>query len=146
MTSKNYRSDRIELPKDEIKRLYWNEDWPKKKIADYFNVSEMTVVNRMRDYGIETKSRRQAVAKRRATYTMTSNGYMIAADAVGGKSKSMRIHQLLAIAEYGIDEVKNKEIHHKNGIPWDNRPNNIIPVTSKQHRKIHFQNTPNNER
>ncbi len=36
------------------------------------------------------------------------------------KGDNIYIHQLLAIAEHGFDEVAGKHIHHKNGIKWDN--------------------------
>ena len=49
------------------------------------------------------------------------------------------IHRLLAVSEYGFDTVANKEIHHKNGIKWDNRPNNIEPLTTREHRQVHAE-------
>jgi hypothetical protein len=36
-----------------------------------------------------------------------------------------------------IEEIKGKEIHHQNTIPWDNRPENIKPVNPKEHKEIH---------
>lgn len=50
------------------------------------------------------------------------------------------VHRLLAVSEYGLDAVVGKEVHHENGIPWDNRPENISLVDSAEHRRIH--NTP----
>ena len=54
----------------------------------------------------------------------------------GQRDAPVYVHRLLAVAEYGFDAVKNKEVHHKNGIPWDNRPENIKVVGIKQHRQI----------
>lgn len=54
-------------------------------------------------------------------------------------------HRLLAIVEcYPIDEpiesvledLAEKDVHHRNGIKWDNRPGNIEPVEHARHASI----------
>jgi len=50
---------------------------------------------------------------------------------------SLYHHRLLAVAEYGFDAVVGKRIHHKNDIPWDNRPENIIPLSRSEHQQEH---------
>jgi len=35
--------------------------------------------------------------------------------------------------------VKDKHVHHKNGIPWDNRPENLEAMSRQEHRTIHNQ-------
>ena len=47
------------------------------------------------------------------------------------------IHRLLAVSEYGIESVKGKDVHHKNNIPWDNRPENIELMTKEKHGRHH---------
>ena len=55
---------------------------------------------------------------------------------------SLFVHQLLAISE-GTDPHElfsggnETQIHHKNGIPWDNRPENIEAVSSSEHARVH---------
>jgi len=36
------------------------------------------------------------------------------------------IHRLLAVAEYGFEEVCGSDVFHRNGVKWDNRPSNIL--------------------
>jgi len=36
--------------------------------------------------------------------------------------------------------VKDKDVHHNNGIPWDNRPENIEPIPKEEHAKLHTEN------
>jgi len=67
----------------------------------------------------------------------TITGYPYWQDANSGEKESVYIHRLLAVAEYGYDKVSGSEVHHKNGIRWDNRPDNIEPLTPKEHREKH---------
>ena len=53
--------------------------------------------------------------------------------------ESVFVHRLLAVSEYGIDAVKDKHVHHKNGIRWDNRPENIELLTISEHTKRHHE-------
>jgi hypothetical protein len=57
-----------------------------------------------------------------------------------GKNEELKLHRLLAVAEYGFDKVAGKVVHHKNGIPWDNRADNIEVLTRSEHGKIHSPN------
>jgi hypothetical protein len=44
----------------------------------------------------------------------------------------------LAVAEYGYDAVCNKQVHHENGVPWDNRPENLELMRIDEHAKHHY--------
>lgn len=47
------------------------------------------------------------------------------------------VHRLLAVAEFGFNTVAGNHVHHKNGIPWDNRPENIEVLTRGEHSAKH---------
>jgi hypothetical protein len=49
------------------------------------------------------------------------------------------VHRLLAVAEYGLDEIAGKSVHHKNGIKWDNRPENIEVMEPGEHISEHHE-------
>jgi len=49
------------------------------------------------------------------------------------------VHRLAAVAWFGFDAVKNKHVHHKNGIPWDNRECNLEPISPEEHNTIHHK-------
>ena len=70
---------------------------------------------------------------------MNGTGYEYVASRSGEKKDFVYIHRLLAVAEYGFVEVCDKEIHHKNRIPWDNRPENLEPLTTEEHKRLHSQ-------
>jgi len=46
-------------------------------------------------------------------------------------------HRLLAVAEWGLDAIRGKDVHHQNGIRWDNRPDNLELLTRAEHRREH---------
>lgn len=49
----------------------------------------------------------------------------------------LRVHRLLAVAEYGFDAVAGNVVHHKNGLKWDNRPENIEVMPEEEHMRHH---------
>jgi hypothetical protein len=51
--------------------------------------------------------------------------------------QSLPVHRLLAVAEYGTEAVKDKVVHHKNNIPFDNRLSNIELMDSSEHARHH---------
>lgn len=77
---------------------------------------------------------------RTAPESTDSAGYVFARTKHNRTEYRVRIHRLLAVAEYGYDEVVEMDVHHKNRIPWDNRPENIELVTNKEHARLHADN------
>jgi hypothetical protein len=72
--------------------------------------------------------------KRFAPYELNVSGY---AQWRNGAVEHVLVHRLLAVAEYGFDAVAGKHIHHKNGIRWDNRLENLEVLTPSEHAKLH---------
>jgi len=65
-----------------------------------------------------------------------NNGYRVVHHHHRGERHSFPLHKLVAVAEYGIDEVKGKHIHHKNKHSIDNRPSNLIPLEKSEHKTV----------
>jgi len=70
------------------------------------------------------------------------HGYEIFQISVGGEPHTVHHHRLLALLEYGMDEIEDKVVHHENGIPWDNRVENLRPLTRAEHASEHADATP----
>ncbi len=64
-------------------------------------------------------------------------GYECWRHMIDGKNHYVAVHRLAAVAEYGFDEVAGKDIHHRNAIKWDNRPQNLVPEDKVEHCRDH---------
>jgi len=87
----------------------------------------------------------------RAKYNSVSSGYFTGSNDYMyfrgvRNSDYVPIHRLVAVAEYGFDAVVDKEIHHKNGMPWDNRPENLEPLSKEEHRRKESRREPLHKR
>lgn len=136
-----------------LTREYIEKERSLQDIADDVGYSNGTVANVMERFGIERRDKEDATrAKLRREYVThytSTSGYEVWKDKSSG-NKSFSVHRLLAIAEFGTDSVKGKQVHHKNGIKWDNRPENLEVMTNAEHQKIHYERgdtglTPGNE-
>lgn len=57
------------------------------------------------------------------------DGYEHVVSNVRGETKRVYLHRLLFVAEHGLGDLDSEDhIHHKNGIEWDNRPENLERV------------------
>ena len=56
------------------------------------------------------------------------------------------LHRLTAVAEYGIEAVADSVVHHKNGVRFDNRPENLELMSNAEHSRLESNNTPLRQR
>ena len=96
--------------------------------ADHFDASFATIHRWLKKLDIPTREKAYAPMR-----TTRDKGY----ETWYNSGERMYVHRLLGVAEYGVEAVKDKRIHHKNGIPWDNRPENIEPLSRKEHQGKH---------
>lgn len=126
-----------------LRERYVEDDMSQGEIARLCGVERPTIYRWLNRHGIERRpvSRQASWHNRRdvAYFRTHGSGYERWQDAVGGKAH-VRVHSLLAIAE-GCPSEKvfssRYEIHHKNGVPWDNRPENIELLSVSDHRRLH---------
>jgi len=115
--------------KEYLKQKYHKEGMTLSEIAEEIGCWKGSVGKAMDRFEIKRRDKLN-------TPTIRSNSYGHEYISSGGES--VYIHRLLAVAEYGIENTKNKDIHHTNEIPWDNRPSNIKPLTKEQHSIKHL--------
>lgn len=54
------------------------------------------------------------------------------------KKRNSREYRRLYCEYHGLKEIpKGHHVHHKNGKFWDNRKENLILLTAKQHASLH---------
>jgi len=105
------------------------------KIADRLGCGRSTVYRWLENHSIERVGKSGFASSRPASYFVGSRGYPVWSDTKSGEMYP--VHRLLAIAENGVDAVKDNHIHHVNGVRYDNRPENIEVLSPSEHIKRH---------
>ena len=140
-------SERIYKDKGWLREKYVEEGLSQEEMAELADCGQRTISRWLIKTGVKEKREHPSGADREGgicntpatfgTYTQ-HEGEGAYEFWHGGKGVGLvRVHRLLAVAEYGLDSIKGKDIHHKNGISWDNRPDNIEPLTKSEHMSRH---------
>lgn len=126
-----------------LRECYFEKKMSLEEMADEAGLeSGVSIMKQMDRYGIERRPNYVTRVLRNpgaGFIHANANGYEAIKHSVNDTTKQYKIHRLVAMAHFGIDAVKGKQVHHKNGIPWDNRPENIELVTQKEHSQIHAE-------
>jgi len=106
-------------------------------IASDFDCSHQNIAYYCEKFGIDTRDTNDPTYPPNHRFH-PEYGYEEIRTVVDGTQHTVKIHRLVAVAEYGFEVVsKSDDIHHKNGCRYDNRPENIKPVSRKEHVRIH---------
>lgn len=70
-----------------------------------------------------------------AAHVYFNNGYSVIVHHHEGEEYRVLTHKLIAVAENGIEEVRDKHVHHKNKHGIDNRPENLCLMEPGLHKK-----------
>lgn len=127
------------LDEDTLRRLYKDQGLTLREVVDEVGYNSGFVYKKMVGHGIKARSKKEARSSGHVPFRTGDRGY-----EEWGSSR-IRVHQLLAINE-GADPYKvfskgGWHVHHKNNIPWDNRPENIELVDSSVHQLIHYDHS-----
>lgn len=131
--------------KELMRELYHDKRMSQREISDYFD-NEITpggVGYCLDELGIEKRSRSEAAhirwLKEHLVMYTHREGYELITPRDMDDRLTVLMHRLLAVHKYGFDEVKGKVVHHKNHIPWDNRPENLELMTAAEHAQHHHR-------
>jgi len=130
---------------ERLRELYHGEMLSSREIGDRLGASGTTIRRALRRHDIEVRERSKAhqlsMWKGPASFQTAPDGYEVAHTTIDTEKKHVYIHRLLAVAEYGYEAIKDKDVHHKNGVKWDNRPENIDIMSRSEHKSHHAEET-----
>lgn len=123
---------------DRLRELYHGDRMNIREIGKKYGVSYRTAWTWLDDAGIERRSKSMAkVLRDPGVYFGSQNGYERVAAGYQGEQYTVLVHRLIAIGEFGFDTVAGNDVHHKNGVPWDNRPSNLEILSHSDHARLH---------
>ena len=125
---------------DMLRRLYHEEKLSQYAIAERYGITRKKVQHRMEKYGIEPRSRGEAMRLHFQSNVCISphrGGRDRLVVYEYGEQYSWPLGFIICLSEYELDEVAGKDIHHKNGEPLDDRPSNLVPIDHGEHSKLH---------
>jgi len=124
--------------KKTLRRLYVDKGMSLNEVADEIGCAKQTVSKYMKKYGIE---RRKSNKEKPLKLITNKSGYEYFSGYSDGRPFNVRHHRLIAVATGKLTPSEfvrgEKNIHHKNGVPWDNRHENIEPLAIDKHAKVH---------
>jgi len=125
---------------DVLRKEYVKNERTMNALADDWGCDPKTVGNWLHRFGIETREAKDYNRNERAYYVIQEHGYARWYDYYGkSRGKSVAVHRLLAVAEYGFDAVCEMVVHHENGVKWDNRAKNLSLMTPSEHARAHYE-------
>lgn len=135
-----------ELPwydRETMETLYTDRKLSYRQIAEELGCSEDQVSAAIERFNITPRSNsesRHVLAHRGPeTHLWREDGYEAWEYNYDGERASILVHRLVAVAEWGLDALRGNVVHHKNGVKWDNRPENLQLMTRGEHNSLHFK-------
>jgi len=125
--------------KELINRLYHEEEMSGPEIADKLGCSVSPVYDRIEDTRSISEANRIWTWKLPPNMRTDKEGYERFQTKIHGEGVSFAHHRLIAVAEHGADALEGNIVHHKNNIPWDNRPENLQLMSQSDHVREHLE-------
>jgi len=117
--------------------LYITKDYSIQDLCNELNGTPPNIIKNLRELGI-SKNIKQSPPSR----YQTEKGYV----RIDGGTGDIYEHQLVAIANGANPHeifANDKQVHHKNEIKWDNRPENLEVMAQDSHLSHHVTGVDN---
>lgn len=129
------------IPQERLRKEYVKKERTSESLADEYDTTQKTINQLLKRSGIERRDNHsescRALLGKPATFETMETGYERWRCNSGDGCDRVYVHRLLAVAEFGNVELGDVQVHHKNGIPWDNRSDNIELKDPKEHGRMH---------
>lgn len=144
-THKQHCDDEPYKDRETLYEMYHENGMTQAEIAEEFGCCDLTISNWMDKLDVDTKDCDWKVSKQgpqnpafvnHACYSTDERGYSYW-QSKADDNKTVSVHRLAAVAWFGIDEVKDKVVHHENGVKWDTREDNLSVMTDPEHKSHH---------
>lgn len=129
--------------KETLEKLYVEQRLSTTEIAEKLDCGSSTISVWLDKHGIDSRSRVEGVRERfdktgpsMSTSTQGYETFQVENEKENGRTV-LKHHRLLALLKYSPSELEGKLIHHKNEVPWDNRPENLELMSKSEHMKHH---------
>lgn len=131
------KRDRPWKNKEKLKELYVEKRKTSEEVAEELNCSPKTILDWLKKFEINV--RRSGQLQTPVHHYFNNQGYEHIRTHVDGNLKDISVHRLVAVAEYGVSILKEDDlvVHHKNGVKWDNRPQNLEIMEESEHLSKH---------
>jgi len=132
--------------KSRLQRLYIEEKKSSHEVAEELDCSASTVRDWLKRHDIPIRSIAEAKEYKTSnpfhpSFRTAKRGDVVCESSIktddGFTKKTLYIHRLIMVAEHGFDAVCGMDVHHKNHIKWDNRPENLELLSHGEHTDIH---------
>lgn len=125
-----------------MRELYVEKQLSITQTAEELGCGATTVRDWLENHGIETRSISEGQqiihgTDSHVSYQTHVRGHEMWRGSYKDETFDVYVHRLLAVAEWGFDAVADNDVHHKNGIPWDNRPENLEVMRHGAHSVHH---------
>jgi DNA-directed RNA polymerase specialized sigma24 family protein len=132
--------------KELVNRLYHEEQMSGPEIAEELGCSVGPIYERIENTRSRSEAHRIWTWKLPLNVRTDKDGYERFQTKVYGEHQTFSHHRLLAVAEHGFNAVSDNVVHHENGIPWDNRPDNLTVMDQSNHVREHLEEIPQYEK
>lgn len=116
-----------------IMRLYRN-GWSLRRIAREFNSSKSRVGKILRVNGVITRTQKEQISENWRGYIgPAASGYL----RIRIRGKRKLLHRVILENVLGRELTPDELVHHKDGNKENNRPDNLMLTTRREHPSLH---------
>lgn len=157
---------RVHISKEELEKLYINENRSATQVAVLFNTTSTTIKNYLVKYDLKVKPQSEVMKGRKLTKehrdkvvrtlrrgSGAKNGNWKGGETYVGRVKNGLYRKILVDGKYVLEHRyvmeqqlgrklrSDEEVHHVNGNKLNNLPDNLVLLSKSDHAKLH-NNSP----
>jgi biotin operon repressor len=129
-----------------LAHLYHVHEMSGPELAEVMGCSKQTIYRHLENVRDISEANKIWTRRLPLNISVDKDGYEYFQTKINGEKCQFFHHRLLAASEFGVDAVGGMSVHHKNGVPWDNRPENLEIMSQSNHVREHLEEIPQHEK